>query len=79
MAIDKIRATPVACTVAEFCHSLSIGKTRFYAEVKAGRIKVLKSGRKTLVPIAEREAYLRRLADAAQVSGNVSKSRADTV
>ena len=53
----------VTCTVAEFCESVAIGKTRFYAEVKAGRIKILKSGRKTLVPLSEREAYLQRLAD----------------
>lgn len=79
MTIDKLRITPVACTVAEFCHSLSIGKTRFYAEVKAGRIKVLKSGRKTLVPIGEREAYLKRLADATQATGKTGKSPHDTL
>lgn len=56
---------PLTCTVAEFCQSVAIGKTHFYAEKKAGRIKVLKSGRKTLVPLSEREAYLARLANAA--------------
>lgn len=50
-----------ALTVVEFCRSLKIGKTHFYAEVKAGRIHIRKSGRKTLVPVGEREAYLARL------------------
>lgn len=63
---------PLTCTVAGFCQSVAIGKTLSYAEKKAGRIKVLKSGRKTLVPLPEREAHLARLADAssADVCGN---------
>lgn len=50
-----------ALTVAEFCRSLKIGKTHFYAEVKAGRIHIRKSGRRTLVPLSEQQAYLVRL------------------
>lgn len=50
-----------ALTVAEFCRSLKIGKTHFYAEVKAGRIQVRKSGRRTLVPFSEQDAYLAQL------------------
>lgn len=52
----------VADTVNEFCDALRIGRTLFYSEVNAGRIKVVKAGRKTLVPRTEREAWLRRLA-----------------
>lgn len=62
MTINKPSIAPIACSVTEFCHAVSIGKTHFYAEVNAGRIKVLKSGRKTLVPISEQQAYLSRLA-----------------
>ena len=64
MTFAQPRISPMTCTVAEFCQSLSIGKTHFYEEVKAGRINILKSGRKTLVPVSEREAYLQRLAQA---------------
>lgn len=55
----------IAETVNEFCAAVRIGRTLFYKEVHRGRIKILKAGRKTLVPIAEREAYLRRLAEKA--------------
>lgn len=40
----------VADTVNEYCHALRIGRTLFYSEVKARRIRVVKAGRKTLVP-----------------------------
>lgn len=52
----------VADTVDEYCDAVRIGRTLFYKEVKAKRIKILKAGRKTLVPRSERQAYLERLA-----------------
>lgn len=54
-----------AVTVNEFCDAVRIGRSLFYDEVKRGRINILKAGRKTLVPIAECEAYLMRLAEEA--------------
>lgn len=57
------RISPIACSPMEFCHAVGIGKTRFYAQVKAGKIKILKDGRKTLVLITELEAYLRGLSE----------------
>ena len=54
-----------AVTVKEFCDALRIGRSLFYGEVKRGRIKILKAGRKTLVPIVECEAYLLRLEEEA--------------
>jgi len=62
MSLNDPRVAPTAITVAEFCRSVSIGRTHFYAELKAGRINVVKSGRKTLVPASECAAYLNRLA-----------------
>lgn len=53
--------TKVALTVNEFLSIANIGRTKFYAEVKAGRIKVLKLGTKTLVPATEPAAWLARL------------------
>jgi excisionase family DNA binding protein len=50
-----------ADTVDEFCDALRIGRTLFYGEVAAGRIRPVKAGRRTLVPRSEREAWLRRL------------------
>jgi hypothetical protein len=47
---------PIAETVDDFRKAIPIGRTRFYKDVKAGLIKVVKCGRKTLVPISERQA-----------------------
>jgi len=49
-------------TVNEFLTIHPIGRTKFYAEVKAGRIKVVKVGKKTLIPATEPAAWLARLA-----------------
>lgn len=46
---------------------LSIGRTRFYEEVSAGRIVIVKSGKKTLVPQQSLDAY---------VAGKIAESQA---
>lgn len=48
--------------MTEFCDALSIGRTMFYQQLKAGRIRVLKVGTRTLVPASEVDAFLRKLA-----------------
>jgi excisionase family DNA binding protein len=58
---EKRTVDRAAYTVDEFCAAHGIGRTTFYAELKAGRIKVLKCGRKTLVPKTESDAWLGRL------------------
>ena len=50
-------------TVNEFCESMGISRTLFYAHKKLKLINTVKAGRRTLVPITEREAYLNRLAE----------------
>lgn len=52
----------VAYSVTEFCASTGVGKTRFYAEVAAGRIRPVKCGSRTLIPASELQAWLERLA-----------------
>jgi excisionase family DNA binding protein len=54
--------TKVALSVTEFCKAAGIGRSFFYEEVKTGRIKVVKAGRRTLIPISELAAWLSRLA-----------------
>jgi excisionase family DNA binding protein len=51
----------LALSVADFCAAFSIGRSTFYEEVKAGRLRVLKAGRRTLVASAEAERWLRGL------------------
>lgn len=52
----------LAYTVNETLDLLSIGRTKFYAEVKEGRIKTAKVGKKTLVLASEIQAFLDRIA-----------------
>ncbi len=41
----------------EFCRAFSIGKTTFYSELKAGRLRAVKAGRKTLVLKSDAQAW----------------------
>jgi excisionase family DNA binding protein len=54
------RNNPVALAhqVPAACHRLGIGKTTLYEEIKEGRIKVIKVGRRTLVPESELQRYI---------------------
>ena len=54
---------PGAFTVGGFLGKIPIGRTKFYAEVAAGRIHILKAGRRTLVPYGEVQTYLQLLAE----------------
>lgn len=57
-----MKSTPdyprIALRVPEACASLAISKSKFYEEVAAGRIKAFKVGGRTIIPVAEIEAYL---------------------
>ena len=50
-------------TVNEFCHQHSLGRTTFYNEVRAGRLHVVKRGRRTLIARADAEAWLNALCE----------------
>lgn len=63
---DSIRTDRVAGTVKDFCLATGIGRSTFYQQVKKGNIKILKCGRKTLVPLAEFTAFLKRLGEVVQ-------------
>jgi len=39
----------VVYTVPQFCETFQTGKTRTYEEIKAGRLPIVKIGRKTLI------------------------------
>lgn len=45
----------------QFCNHNNIGLTAFYAEVKAGRLRIVKRGRSTLVLPADEDAWLASL------------------
>lgn len=48
----------VALSVSEFCAATSISRAKFYEEVAAKRIRILKSGRRTLIPVSAMNAWL---------------------
>ena len=45
--------TPCFLSVEETCKQLSISNSFFYLLVKRGRIRIVKLGRRTLVPLVE--------------------------
>jgi hypothetical protein len=50
-----------ARTVKQFCADYSVGKTLAYAEIKAGRLRAVKVGFKTLILHVDSEAWVRSL------------------
>ena len=52
-----------AFSIREFCDRYSIGRTRAYEEIAAGRLRAVKVGRRTLIPKDSAEAWLAALPD----------------
>ena len=50
-----------ALTVSEFCETFGIGRTFFYAELKAGKLSACKAGTKTLILRSEAERWAHAL------------------
>jgi excisionase family DNA binding protein len=50
-----------AFTIASFCEVHNIGRTSVYAEIKRGRLRVVKVGRKTLVTTDDAARWLASL------------------
>ena len=45
--------TPAAFTVKRFCKYIQISESHFYSLLKSGRVRVIKLGRRNLVPATE--------------------------
>lgn len=50
-----------ARTVKQFCADYSVGRTFTYAEIKAGRLRAVKAGDRTLILQEDSEAWARSL------------------
>lgn len=53
--------TKVALTIPEFCTCYGVGRSFTYDEINAGRLKVRKAGKKTLVLKADADNWLNAL------------------
>jgi excisionase family DNA binding protein len=63
------RARQRAMSIAEFCRDYGTGRTTAYQEIKAGRLRAVKCGKRTLVIADDAEAWLRSLPAAAEANG----------
>jgi hypothetical protein len=50
-----------AMSIRTFCKTYDIGRTSTYTEIKAGRLKVRKIGRRTIITADDAEEWLSRL------------------
>lgn len=50
---ESVAENPMLHSIDGACKRLSIGRSWIYAEIAAGRIKVAKLGRRTLIPDSE--------------------------
>jgi excisionase family DNA binding protein len=48
-------------SVVEFCHTYGIGRTTAYAEIREGRLRARKAGRRTIITEDDGEAWLSSL------------------
>jgi len=56
---------PVSYSVEDAAKALGIGRTFVFQLIKEGKLKAVKLGRRTVVPVKECEAMLSRLGGAA--------------
>lgn len=64
MAIQE-QGAPLAYSIKEACRVSSLGRTRVYQLIAAGRLETRKLGRRTLIPAASLRALLEGDRDAA--------------
>jgi len=57
-----------AFSLNEFCNRYGIGRTTAYEEIKAGRLQVVKAGKRSLVPADAAESWLQNLPSARSTS-----------
>jgi excisionase family DNA binding protein len=51
----------IAYTLDQACEIVGLGKTKLYAEIKAGRLKIKKCGARSIVPRDELQRWLDNL------------------
>lgn len=59
----KPAAERQAMSISDFSKLFSIGRTKVYEEIRTGRLKAKKHGRRTLILMDEAQRWLRSLDD----------------
>ena len=59
---------PLAYTIKEAVEVSRIGRTKLYEAIGSGNLKVIKSGRRTLIRADELKSFLNRLTNTAAVN-----------
>lgn len=49
---------PAAFSINSFCKAFCVGRTTTYAQIRAGRLKAVKCGKRTLIPKAAAAEWL---------------------
>lgn len=52
------KAEKLGYSVAEACAALSLGRTSLYAHIAAGRLEIVKVGRRTIIPSTSLKALV---------------------
>ena len=52
---------PQAYSISDFCRRFGIGTTKTYEEIKAGRLRAVNAGGRTLIPAADAQAWFESL------------------
>jgi hypothetical protein len=55
------RAYQRAMSLRDFCKKYGVGRTKTYGEIKAGRLKARKAGRRTIITDDDAEEWLSNL------------------
>lgn len=61
MALTNLNTPRAAYSIEEFAALTGLGRTRVFEELKLGRLRARKCGRRTLIPNAEVERWLSAL------------------
>jgi excisionase family DNA binding protein len=62
---DRLAGGRLAYPIDEFADAVGIGRSKLYAEIRAGRLKAKKLGSRTLIKASDAHAYLDALPDMA--------------
>jgi excisionase family DNA binding protein len=60
-SIESTAVPRAALRVSEACSALAISRSKLYLELAAGRLRAVKCGRRTLIPVPEIKAWLEGL------------------